>query len=228
MMQKVQRWSQPFCTCTMARVRPSKLSTRCGAVSFAAMMSLTTIFSSAAMPKSFATSARWVSRHTAPLSFSSLPSTRSTSRMPANVAGSVCAAQPVTTMRACGRSRASVGDTGATVPGAHRGGVARRDMRERDVGTLGKHRMVLQHRADPAEIVGIDVVDPEHRMRVAHVHGRWRVQDRLVDRPDLQLDGASVAKLLGERNLVPGKARLAHVDGRDQRLIALPAVEDSR
>ena len=40
--------------------------------------------------------------------FSSLPSTRSTSRMPANVAGSVCAAQPVTTIRRSGRSRCSL------------------------------------------------------------------------------------------------------------------------
>ena len=32
-MQKVQRWSQPFCTCTKARARPSKPSTRCAAVS---------------------------------------------------------------------------------------------------------------------------------------------------------------------------------------------------
>ena len=38
-------------------------------------------------------------------SFSSLPMTRSTSGMAANVPGSVCAAQPVTTMRALGRSR---------------------------------------------------------------------------------------------------------------------------
>ena len=87
----------------MARVRPSKLSIRCGAVSFTAMMSLTTIFSSAARAN-----ARRVSCQAEGRSFSSLPSTRSTSRIPANVAGSVCAAQPVTTMRADGRSRASL------------------------------------------------------------------------------------------------------------------------
>ena len=28
-MQKVQRWSQPFCTCTKARARPSMASTMC-------------------------------------------------------------------------------------------------------------------------------------------------------------------------------------------------------
>ena len=40
-------------------------------------------------------------------SFSSLPMTRSTSGMPAKSSGLVCAAQPVTTMRASGRSRLS-------------------------------------------------------------------------------------------------------------------------
>ena len=32
-MQKVQRWSQPFCTCTKARAWPSTPSIRCAAVS---------------------------------------------------------------------------------------------------------------------------------------------------------------------------------------------------
>ena len=41
MMQKVQRWSQPFCTCRKARVWPSKWSTIWGAVSRTLMMSLT-------------------------------------------------------------------------------------------------------------------------------------------------------------------------------------------
>ena len=110
-MQKVQRWSQPFCTCTTARARPSKLawpSMRCGAVSRTAMMSLTTIFSSAAMPKpSGRPKAERVSIQAPARNLSSLPMTRSTSPICAKVSGSVCAAQPVTTMRAPGRSRRS-------------------------------------------------------------------------------------------------------------------------
>ena len=43
-MQNVQRWSQPFCTWTKARVRPAKASTRWAAVSLTAMMSLTIAF----------------------------------------------------------------------------------------------------------------------------------------------------------------------------------------
>ena len=104
--------------------------------------------------------------------------------------------------------------------------VARPDIGERDIGALGEHRMVFQQRAYLAEIIGIDIVDPEHRMRIAHVdHGR-RMQDRLVDRSDLQLDGAGIAEFLRQRDFVPGKTRHAHVDGRDQRRFALPAVQE--
>src|ERR1700739_4021786 len=52
MMQNVQRWSQPFCTCTNTRGRPLwKPSSRCGAIAFTAMISLTAIFSAASTSK---------------------------------------------------------------------------------------------------------------------------------------------------------------------------------
>ena len=70
------------------------------------MMSLTMIFSSSPTPKPRSNEAA-VSAQAAGESFSSLPSTRKTSGMLAKVLGSVCAAQPVTTMRAAGRSRLS-------------------------------------------------------------------------------------------------------------------------
>jgi hypothetical protein len=38
MMQKVQRWSQPFCTCRNARVWPAMPSIRCSVARFAVMM----------------------------------------------------------------------------------------------------------------------------------------------------------------------------------------------
>ena len=70
------------------------------------MMSATAIFSLAAMPNPESNAARAL-RQASPRIFSSLPTTRSTSVMPANISGWVCAAQPVTTMRASGRSRFS-------------------------------------------------------------------------------------------------------------------------
>src|ERR1700722_5711060 len=70
------------------------------------MMSATAIFSLCAMPKLESSAVR-VARQASPRILSSLPTTRSTSAMPANIAGSVCAAQPVTTIRAEGRSRFS-------------------------------------------------------------------------------------------------------------------------
>ena len=84
--------------------------------------------------------------------------------------------------------------------------------RDRDVGALRKDRMMLEHRADPGEVVGIHVLDPEDRVRIADIDHRGGVKDRLVDRADLQLDRAGVAEFLGERDLVPAKARRPHVD----------------
>jgi hypothetical protein len=106
MMQNVQRWSQPFCTCTKARARPSRPSTRCAAVSFTTMMSSTATFSSASSDG--CSRAARHARQAPTLIFSSLPSTSATSGIAAKSSGVVCAAQPVTTMRACGRSRLSL------------------------------------------------------------------------------------------------------------------------
>src|SRR6202167_1950145 len=64
------------------------------------MMSLTTVFGDEATLK-----ASRVCRHIVALSFSELPRTRSVSDIAAKVCGSVCAAQPVTMIFACGRAR---------------------------------------------------------------------------------------------------------------------------
>src|SRR3954464_7309947 len=68
------------------------------------MISATAIFSLLATLRPDDNAAR-ASRHASPRIFSSLPTTRSTSAMAANIFGWVCAAHPVTTMRAPGRSR---------------------------------------------------------------------------------------------------------------------------
>ncbi len=91
MMQNVQWWSQPCCTCTNARARPANPVTRCDAVSRTAAMSATPPGASRVQ-----LSGR---------SFSTLPSTRLTPGSAAQASGAICAAQPVTTMRASGRSR---------------------------------------------------------------------------------------------------------------------------
>ena len=53
------------------------------------------------------------------------------------------------------------------------------------------------------------------------------MQDRIVDRPDLQFDRAGVAEFLGQRNLVPGETRLAHIDGEEAGRRRLPAIENA-
>ena len=99
MMQNVQRWSQPFWICMKARAREPKPSIMADAVSRTDMMSLTMTRGLPATLKARNVSARI---------FSALPMTASTSAMPAKRPGSTWAAQPVTTMRAPGRSRRSL------------------------------------------------------------------------------------------------------------------------
>src|SRR5512143_995635 len=52
------------------------------------------------------------------------------------------------------------------------------------------------------------------------------MQHRLVDRPDLQFDGACIAEFLYQRNLIPLKAWRPHVHG-EQTISTLPAVENA-
>ena len=79
-----------------------------GGVSCTAMMSFTTTFSSRSAPDASLFRTSRVSRQWIALIFSSFPRTRPTFGSFANVSGSICAAQPVTTMRVSGRSRASL------------------------------------------------------------------------------------------------------------------------
>src|SRR5512146_2570309 len=53
------------------------------------------------------------------------------------------------------------------------------------------------------------------------------MQHGLVDWAYLQFDGAGVAELLGQRNLVPLETRRSHVNG-EQTVGAFPAVENAR
>ena len=88
---------------------------------------------------------------------------------------------------ACRRA-AGLGQSGAALPGADGDVIAIDDMRERDVGALGEDRMVFEQRPEAVEFIGLDVVDPEDRVRIAHADHRRRMQHRRVDRADLQLD----------------------------------------
>jgi len=73
--------------------------------------------------------------------------------------------------------------------------------------------VVLDQRARAAHegIVG-RVIHEEDDVRVAHRDGAGRVQNRRVDRADLQLDAPGVHGLV-ERDLLPVQTRRAHVDG---------------
>src|ERR1039458_5641866 len=51
------------------------------------------------------------------------------------------------------------------------------------------------------------------------------MQDRFVDRSDLQFDGAGIAEFFCERNLVPLEARRTHIH-REHSVRTLPAIEN--
>ncbi len=76
--------------------------------------------------------------------------------------------------------------------------------------------MIFEQGADFRKIIGLDVIDPENRMGIAHVHGRGSMQNWRVDWTDLQFDLARVMKWLAERDFVPGKARATHIDGKNR------------
>src|SRR5580704_207327 len=90
------------------------------------------------------------------------------------------------------------------------------DMGERNIGALREYWVIFEQGADPCEIIGLDIIDPENRMRIAHVYGRGRMQNRRVDRTDLQFDLARVMEWLAERDFIPGKAWAAHIDGENR------------
>src|SRR5580704_12392405 len=78
------------------------------------------------------------------------------------------------------RRAARLGETGAALPGADHYAIARRRRRERDIGALRKDRIVLETRADAAQVKTLRVLDPEYRVRIAHADDRWRMQARDV------------------------------------------------
>ena len=59
---------------------------------------------------------------------------------------------------------------------------------------------------------------------IADIDGARTMQDRIIDRTDLQFNHAGVAKLLCQRDLVPLKSWRAHID-RDRTLRVRPQGE---
>ncbi len=137
-MQKVQRWSQPFCTWTKARVRPAK---RLDQMRRGFLDRHDVVDDRLRRIVEIESGARRA--QPAPLSFSALPSTRSASAMATKVCGSVCAAQPVTTIFACGPLAAQRPDGLARL--THRLRRHRAGIDHDGVGEAGALRLAADH-----------------------------------------------------------------------------------
>src|SRR5580693_6944643 len=118
-----------------------------------------------------------------------------------------------------GRRAAGLGEAGAALPGADYYTIARWGRCERDIGALWKDRVVLEPRADAGEVETLRILDPENRMRIAHADDRRRLQARHIR--NLEIDRARIGHVVQQRNLIPAKARPAHVD-REQPAIRPP------
>src|SRR5436190_1662312 len=90
--------------------------------------------------------------------------------------------------RAAGSAQARRSNSGSTggraarlskprtaLPGTNDDTIARAHLRERDVRPLRKHRVMLEQRPNLFEVMDIDVIDPENRMRVSHAQSRGRM-----------------------------------------------------
>ena len=127
--------------------------------------------------------------------------------------------------RRAGRRAAGLGQAGAALPGADDDVLARDDLRERDIGAL-------RERSDGFPVAARNCQDRRRctssTQKIAcglpMLTTDGRMQHRLVDRADLQLDRAGVAEFFRQRNLVPAQTRRAHVDGELTRPRALPAL----
>src|SRR6185503_8148881 len=100
-----------------------------------------------------------------------------------------------------GGGTAGAGQAGAPLPNLQGHAIMRENLGERDIGTFGKERMMLEHGAEAAEIIGREILHPEDAMRVADVDYGRRVEDRIVDRSHLQFDVAGIAEFLRQRNI---------------------------
>jgi len=69
---------------------------------------------------------------------------------------------------ACCRA-AGASQSGTTFPGSHNQMLARNHLSERNISAIGKYRVIFKQWTELAQIIGVYVVNPKNRMRIAHV-----------------------------------------------------------
>src|SRR5262245_46009491 len=110
-----------------------------------------------------------------------------------------------------GGGAASAREPGATLPGPEPQGGRPSDLRERDVGALGKQRIVSDGGSEAGKVVRYDILDEENAVGVTDIDNRRCAETQVCE--VRQLDCSRVIERLAERDLVPLEARDAQVDG---------------
>ena len=65
--------------------------------------------------------------------------------------------------------------------------------------------MMLQHRPYLGKINHVQIINPENAMGIAHIHHRRRMDERVINGANLQLDMACVVERFRQRNILPVK-----------------------
>ena len=105
-----------------------------------------------------------------------------------------------------GTSAASARNTNATFPHPHADAVPRQDLNCFDINPHRKQRMVLNNRAVGFQVDRRDILDDEHRMRIADVDS-----NRIDQRPDGYVEMQRIPRL-GQRYFLPIMACRTEVD----------------
>ena len=65
-------------------------------------------------------------------------------------------------------------------------------LREPNIRAFWKGRVPLNEGTNGGNIIGVNVIDKEHRMRIAHAdHGR-HIEIRIIHRPNFHIDAAHI------------------------------------
>ena len=111
---------------------------------------------------------------------------------------------------------AGEGEADIALPGAQAGFCFGDHLQEADIDALREERVPFDEGACGFHVDGVEVGHEEDDVGVSHAHGAGKMKVRGINRPDLEIDAASIHPF-SKRYLFPLEKRRAHVDGDARR-----------